>query len=161
MAIKLPLDLAPEQLDARTEDDLNLRTLVEDRRETLNLVEGRREVGVPKPDHGGGTAQLSQNTPSHGLGLAAVPIEPLHHDAAHGRAILQIGEDPGRPITAAIIDKPEAQTRRCLQGGQKGRHVQTLLLVVARDDDRNVAHRAGAWALGWSEATLPRRRRRR
>lgn len=119
----LPLDVAAEEADARAEDHLDVRTLFEHAEEGGDLGQRRGQIGVPEADDLGIVHRL-RDPAADRLRLPAVALQIEHVETGGA-------EEGERAVGAAVVDEEEVDAAEVAEG----LHVETLLFVVAGDDD--------------------------
>ena len=130
------VDRAAEHLDARAEHELELRPLVEQPAEALELVERGREVRVPIPDVARPRVERGEEPLAHGLALAPVAGEAQHPDPSRSRAGEAVERGRGA-VCAAVIHEVNLNTSFWKLEAREGLDVEAGRLVEAGHDERD------------------------
>src|SRR5712691_4577250 len=134
MAQSTALDHAPQHLDPRPEDHLEIRPDVQQLIEGHKRVEGRREIGVPISNIGWTGLKCAQEPLAHSLGLASV-LGEMANGKVLGIFLMQPFEHPPGPVGTPIIDEQEPYSRlragKCFKFGD----LKPCRLVVTGNDN--------------------------
>jgi len=127
-------DVAAEQRDAAADDRVcgTARKPLE-RQEAGDIVQGRREVGVPESDPGLRLELARLRQPQHAL-PHRVGLSPVVLQAQQLEVVVDVArDDRGRAVGRPVVDEEEPEAERPL-GGDECRHVEAGRLVVAGND---------------------------
>lgn len=124
----------PQPLQAAAAENTRRLVIPGGRKESGHLVQRRGQIGVPVADV---VRRLQfnrvQDSPAHGLGLAAV-FRKIEDHGSPGRGLGQTLKNKKRPVVAAVIDEAEPHARLPAEKPQELGRGQAGGFVVAGND---------------------------